>query len=451
MIPRLFRSLALPLLLAWLLAPALPGDEPARLAELQAQAEQGDAHAAQQLYMRYAVAGQTEEARAWASRYNELLAARAESGDVQAMLRLGSRYLTGEDYTEQSIEKAVTWFSRASETGNPAAAYILGDVFARQGNVAVSKQAYERAYGIYSRRAADEQDAEALYWCGFMELNGIGAPRDAASGIAKLELAAEKGSPWALSCLFKTYVSGIGTPRDEGKALHYARRLADEKGDGAMAYVVASAFIFGRGVAQDPALGERYLDQAVRANIPDAIYMKASRLEAEGKQAQALPLLRQAASMQQVDALVRYGVLLLHGDAPGVEQDTPRGLALLELAGNRLGSPRAAWHLARYYDDVGESQLADSWYVTASNGGVAEAMARRGLLHLRFSPYVAWSPTETYRWWRRGKQAGDPTCALYINLFLYVFTPLLLILVFGLPAFLAHRALKRRAAGDEKK
>lgn len=444
----MFRFSCIAFLGALLVAPLAGQDAPepeseARLAPLRRQAEQGDLHAAQQLYMRYAVAGNLEEARAWAARYNELLADRAEAGDAKAMLQLGSRYLNGGDYTPQSIEKAVTWFTRASEAGEPTAAYVLGVVFAKQGNVPISTQAYERAYSLYSQRLESApDDAETLYWLGFMQQNGIGVARDVPAGIARLEQAAARGSAWAASQLFKTYTNGVGVPRDEAKAFAYARQLADEKQDGMMAYVVASALIFGRGVAQDAPLGERYLDQAVQANIPDAIYMKATRLEAAGKQAEATPLLRQADSMLQPDAVVRYGLMLLHG-AEGVAQDEPRGLARLEAAANRFQSPQAAWELARYYDANDEKDLADSWYVVASNRGVAQAMARRGLLHLLPGPYVSWSPTETYRWWRAGKEAGDPLCSLYINLFLYVFTPLLLLLVFGVPAWLGHRARKR--------
>lgn len=422
---------------------ASPADSADRLAPLRQQAEQGDLHAAQQLYMRYAVAGMTEEARNWSARYNELLTAQAEAGNTKAMLQLASRYLTGEDYTPVSIEKAVTWFTRASEAGEPTAAYVLGEIFAKQGNTVISDRSYERAYKLYTERVeADAQDAVSLYWLGYMEQNGIGVERNTSSALAKLEKSAALGSSWAATQLFKTYINGIDTDKDEAKAFTYARRLADENEDGMMSYVVASALIFGRGVEQDPALGEQYLDKAVRANIPDAVYMKASRLEADGRFSEALPLLRQAASMRQREAVVRMGILLLKG-AEGVEQDTAKGLSMLELASDRLDSPQAAWELAKYYQSEGEGDIADSWYVIASKRGIAEAMARRGLLHLLPNPNVSWSPTEAYRWWRIGKEAGDPTCTLYINLFLYVFTPLLLLLVFGVPAWLGHRARKQ--------
>lgn len=413
----------------------------AHFTELQAQAEAGDLHACQQLYLRYAVEGRTDDARRWAGRYNELLTKQADSGDTRAMLALGARYYTGADYTPQDTAQAATWFSRAAEAGEASGAYMLGEVFAKQGNTPSSRQAYAHAYELYTKRG--DADPEALYWQGFMEQNGIGTPRQPESGIAKLNRATELGSAWAAAQLFKTYMLGIGTPQDEAQALRFARSLADTKGEGTMAYVVATAYLTGRGVTPDAALGEHYLDLAVRACVPDAIYMKANRLEAAGKLAEAIPYYNQAASMQQTEALVRMGVLLLHGSGE-LQADQARGLAMLEIAGSRFGSPHAAWELAQYYTSIGEPELADSWYATAAERGVPQAMARRGLLHLIPGSNYSWSPTETIRWWRIGKQAQDPTCRLYLNLFYYAFIPLILLLVFGLPVYMGRR-LRRRA------
>lgn len=436
--------------LALLALPLTAQDEPAalscsdatleqQLAPLKIEAEQGDAHAAQQLYMRYGVAGHPEQARAWAARFNSILTKHAEGGDTRAMQLLGARYMTGSDYTPQDIEKAVTWYSRAAEAGEAAAAYILGDIFSRQGNEAMSRQAFEQAYKLYTASAAaDNNNSEALYCLGYMEQNGIGTPRNTDSGIDKLQRAADMGSPWATAQLFKTYLNGIGTARDEAKAISYARKAADKCNDGAMAYVVATAYLFGKGVQKDEALGDHYLNMAADRSIPDAIYMKANRLEAVGKLAEALPFYRQAASMHQREALTRYGSLLLHG-TEGVEQDEPTALAMLNTAASRYESPQAAWELAQYYDRIGESELADPWFSVAADRGVAEAMARRGLLHLIPGSCVDWSPTQAYRWWRIGKQANDSTCSLYVNLFLYLFLPIVLILVFGLPLYIRIR------------
>lgn len=437
---RLSKLAALTALLLFSALPHLPAAEPQE-SSTEAQAEQGDLNAMRRLYMQHALAGRHEQARDWASRYNDRLSRLADEGDSKAMLLLASRFLTGQDYTPASIPDAVTWFTRAAEAGEASAAYMLGEIFARQQNAPSADRYYKLAYELYSRQPAP-QSADTLYWLGFMLQNGIGTPRDPASGIAKLEQAADLGSAAAAGQLLKTYLNGIGVPRDMPKVYAYARRLADEHGDGAAAYVLAAALLLGRDMEQDIPLGERYLEQAVRANIPGAIYMKATRLEESGKLAEAAPLLRQADSMHQQDAMVRYGLLLISG-APGIiEQNIPLGLSRLELAADSFGSPRAAWELARYYAESGDSAQANAWYIVASNRGVTEAMARRGLLHLLPGSGVSWSPTEAYRWWSFGKKHGDPTCTLCVRLFLYAFTPLLLLLVFGLPAYLGHRARK---------
>ena len=57
---------------------------------------------------------------------------------------------------------------------------------------------------------------------------------------------------------------------------------------------------------------------------------------------------------------------------------------------------------------------------------------------------LTWNPTATYHWWKLGADSGDETCTLYLRLYLYVFAPLLLILIFGLPLYFVHHMVKRR-------
>ena len=131
-----------------------------RLHALKEQAEKGDLHAAQQVYLRYALAHKPDEARVWAARYTELLTKKAEGGDSAAMLQLGARYVGGADYTPQDIQQATTWFSRAAEAGEPAGAYMLGEIYSRAGNVPVARQAYTKAFELYTTRLARFHAAE---------------------------------------------------------------------------------------------------------------------------------------------------------------------------------------------------------------------------------------------------------------------------------------------------
>ncbi len=414
------------------------------LAELKTQAEGEDAAAMRQLYMRYAVAGHVAQAKAWAAKFRKALIRKADAGDTKAMLLLGTNYLTGREYTDPDTAKAATWLSKATEAGEPTAAYILGDFMARQGNKTEADLAYKRAFEAYSALAA-QGNSNAQYWQGYMLQQGLGTAADAATGIQLMDKAAAQGNVWALTQLFKTYAQGIGTPKDDVKAIGYARRAADATKDALMAYATACAYLNGQGVAKDEQLGQHYLDIAVAGNLADAILLKACRLEQSNQIAEAYKLYNQAASMGQPDAMVNTARLLLYG-AKDVQKDEARGLNLLQAACDRLGSARAPYEMALYYDSIGEPELANAWYVTASDRGVAQAMARRGLLHLNPFSGLSWNPTLAYQWWSAGQEAGDPTCTLYVRLFLYLFIPLLLLLVFGLPSFIVQRLNKKAEA-----
>lgn len=415
----------------------------AAIASMKKDAEAGDAHAAQQVYMRYAVKGDYEQARRWAETYRNLLTKKAEEGDAKAMLVLGTDYLTGKDYTPPDTEKALEWLQRAGAAGEPSAEFIRGELLARKDKKEESAQAYAHAFTLYTDALGKTpQDATLRYWVGYMQLCGLGTQQNTEAALAQLTPLAEEGHNWACSLLYKTYAEGTLLPRDEAKALGFAARAADATHDGLMAYAVAAAYLQGKVLPKDEAKGEHYLDIAAKANVPNAIYAKAQRLLQKKKPADAVGYLRQAASMGNVAATEQLGDLLLTG-AEGLAADEAQALTLLQHAATRYNSAAAALRLARYYDEHSEDSLAGTWFEIASRLGAPEAMAKRGLMHLNPFSGLSWSPTECYRWWKTGSAAGDSTCRLYLNLFYFVFIPLVLILAFGLPAYVAHRLNKR--------
>ena len=247
--------------------------------------------------------------------------------------------------------------------------------------------------------------------------------------------------------LSKCYIQGIGVEKDTAKGIAYARKLADTQNDGTMAWVVGSAYLKGDSVPKDEALGRQYIDQAAAANIAPAIYHRGTLLLAEGNAKEAYNAFNQAASIGLSEAMTATAKLLLTG-AEGIEKDEARALNMLQTASDRYGDARAPWELGQYYESVGEPEHANNWYKIASDRGVIEAMALRGLLHITPNSGVNWSPTQMYRWWRTGSDAGDPTCSLYLNLFLFVFIPLVLIISFGVPILVVHK-LNKKAQAEE--
>ena len=410
------------------------------LTELKQKAEGGDAYSARQVYMRYALKGFMKQAHAWADKFVDILRKQADAGDIIAMRFMGRAYLTGDAYLKRDEAEAANWFKRAADAGDAAAAFILAELHTKALKQEEADAAWKQSYNLYCKKA-DEGDNEALYWKGYMQQQALGTPAAPQEGLANMEKAAAAGCMTAAFQLFKTYTKGIGTAANEAKAFRYAKQLADEGKDPQMIYVVADAYFKGKGIAADEKTALQYLEKAVELKVPAAIYHKAWRLEEAGKNEEAYQLYRQSASMGHADAAVRMGSMQLHGK--GTEKDESAGLATLQRACDRLQSAFAPYELARYYDSVGEPALANEWYVVASDRGVAEAMGRRGLMHLNPFSGVKWGPTETYRWWKQGKEAGDADCTLYYNLYFYLFIPLIIILVFALPLLVVYKANKK--------
>lgn len=427
------------------------------LVELKKEANQGNPEAARRLAENYLAGNHFEQARAWGQKYLDLLRAKAEGGDITSMLMLGGMYWQGGRYADPDREDAARWFRMAADKGDVRAWYILGEAYRESGQLDKAAEAFSKAYQVYADRVlADANDLEALYWQGYMELKGEGTAANADSGLEKLNRAADAGSQWALTCLFKVYTEGDSVAQDKAKAMEYAKRLVDTTGDATMAYMLACHYMNldgsarpGEGVDEQNSEALKYLDIAAKANNPSAICHKADILRREGKLSEALGYYRQAASMAQPQALTAAAEILLTG-GEGIEQDTDMALRYLQTAVARYQDGDACRMLADFYREQGETELANHWIVQASDANCAAAMAQRGLLHLSPFSGLSWDPTLTYQWWIKGRELGDSTCQLYLNLYFFVFLPLLLILVFGLPIYLVRRVSKQRDSEQEQ-
>lgn len=422
------------------------------LTELKKEANQGNPEAARRLAENYLTGNHFDQARAWGHKYLELLRAKAESGDIMSMLQLGGMYWQGGRFADPDREEAVRWFRLAADKGDVRASYILGEAYRESGQQDKARDAFSKAYQVYADRvAANPQDLEALYWQGHMELKGEGTDANRDTGLEKLNRAADAGNQWALTSLFKAYTDGETVLPDKTKAMDYARRLVDRTGDATMAYMLACYYMNldgsarpGEGVDEENPEAEKYLDIAAKANNPSAICHKADILRRQGKPADALNYYRQAASMAQPQALTAAAEILLKG-GEGIEQDTDLALRYLQTAVARYQDGNACRMLADFYRSQGETELANHWIVQASDANCAGAMAQRGLLHLSPFSGLSWDPTLTYQWWLKGRELGDSTCQLYLNLYFFVFIPLLLVIVFGLPLYLVRRLNKKAA------
>lgn len=440
------------------------------LAETKANAEKGDIAAAWQVYSRYAQQGMREQAEAWYHRRMQLREAQANNGDIAAAREMGLLYLRGDMYVAPNAQKAVSLLSQATERGDATSAIILGEHF-KTYSPEESKQFYTRAYELHkavidtitdgSELTAEQR--QSLEIIGNMEQEGLGTEQNAAAGIAHLEQA---GTTGAIERLFQTYAKGIGVDVDAAKALSYAAMIADTAADtaqpqkatpnaGVMAWLLADSYLNGKnGVQQNTELGEKYLSIADSQNIAPAIYCKALRQKAAGNSKEAYIDFTRAASMGHPDARMHAALMKLYG-AEGVTKNEETAVETLKKISDRHNQGqewyvgRAPYELALYYERTGATDAADEWYRIASDRNVVEAMAYRGLSHIRPGSTLEWSPTLMYKWWKIGSDAGDATCTRYLNIFIWVVIPLLLIFVFGLPVLIVH-ILNKRAEKQEQ-
>ena len=418
------------------------------LADLKKEAREngGSPRAARQVYLRYDYAGHREQALAWADVFIRLLEEKAAQGNPHAMTNLAHIYMQGDTVVPADREKAVKWLQAAGEKEMPGACLILGGILAADNRTEEAGKAFAHAYAIYEKRAA-EGNADAMLNQADMLFRGMGTKQDPDRAVAIYKQLAEKDNAQALSELFRIYSANAKTDKGMRIAMGYATRLAD-KGDTRMAYLVSCELLRGKYLDRDEQAAAKYLQAAIKEPqpFPEALYQMGWNTEQAGNTTGALPYYERATLLNHDRAPVRLGVLLLNG-ARG-EEGKARGLQLLEDTATRRQSPFAAYELARHYKLAGEPDQADTWYIKASERGYAPAMARRGMLHLNpFSP-VEWSPTLAYRWWKQGAEANDPACSRCLNLYFYLFIPLLVILVFTAPLLLV-RILRKRAAHTE--
>lgn len=431
------------------------------LAPRKREAEQGDERAAQQVYLRYAAAGRTEEAKTWWGKYTALLENKARQGNVHALLTLASISIQGSVFSPPDRDLARHWLRKASDAGSATGAYVLAELLATDKNDPdAAKRAapyYEKALKSYRRMVEKGETAggAAYFWIGSMTLFGQGTTADPQQAIAWLEKARDAGYDAAAARLAQIYAPGGACP-DPEKAFGYFKYLADEKKSPVMMYLTAVQYNRGEGVKADERQAAAYMQKAADAGYPPALLALAGEAMKKGDAERALPLYERAASLGNVAALTQTGLMYLHGE--GAPRNEEKGLTLLRLASDQRGDAPAAYELARHSEAKGDSAQADAWYYTASDRGHPAAMARRGLLHLIPGSGYAWNPLRSFHWWKIGKERGDATSASYLAWLLWAGLPLTAIVLFVLPLSLIaklHRdSLKRereeQQSGNER-
>ena len=165
----------------------------------------------------------------------------AESGDVQAMNELGLRYELGSESLLVNQRKAMEFFIRASDKGDPAAMYNLGDIYEQCGNDLTLVYDYGIEKSIFNL-SADEarvkmRSTAADYYIQaerkqflpavYRLANLAEEDHDYTTALERYRFAADLGYPPAQNALGYYLMNGIMTKSDPQAAVSLYKQAAE--------------------------------------------------------------------------------------------------------------------------------------------------------------------------------------------------------------------------------
>ncbi|KAL6584426.1 ERAD-associated E3 ubiquitin-protein ligase component hrd3a [Orobanche minor] len=177
----------------------------------------------------------------------QILEYQAQKGNAGAMYKIGIFYYFGLRGVRRDHAKALRWFSKAVDKGEPRSMELLGEIYARGAGVernytkalewltmASEEQLYSayngmgylyvKGYGVekknytkareYFEKAADNEESGGYYNLGVMYLKGLGLKRDLKVATKYFALAANAGQPKAFYQLAKMFHTGVGLKKN---------------------------------------------------------------------------------------------------------------------------------------------------------------------------------------------------------------------------------------------
>ena len=192
-----------------------------------------------------------------------------DQGSAVAQRRLGDLYLNGKGVPRDAAE-AARWYGRAAEQNDLPTLAQLGMLYQRGEGVRPDWKAAHRLL----KQAAEGGNAYAMREFAFMVLDGRGQPANLNEALQWYRKAAEAGEASAaqmVGVIHEYYLQ----PPNLGEALRWYQRAADT-GNAAAMYSLSTIHGDGRGVPQDKAAEQAWLDKAMAAGS-GAAYQEMAR------------------------------------------------------------------------------------------------------------------------------------------------------------------------------
>lgn len=302
-----------------------------------------------------------------------MAAAAAETG-AQA------QYLRGSDLMQKGeYEAAAVWLGRAADQGYAPAQRDLALLYKAGTGVTESNA----KAGELLRRAADQNDTEAMYHLGLLSLEAPEPDYNAVAGLWRE--AAERGFEPAALNLGRFYFHGYGGAPDYALAVNWLEK-AHDLGSTIAAYDLGLLYLHDLDGVKNPALALKWLESAAALANDDAKYLL-GRLYYNGENwprdfVKARTYLEAVAAYEDPEGMYCLG--MLYGRGLGGAADSPRALECYESAAAQ-GYALAQFELGNmYYAGSGGQQKdlarAYLWLSLAADGGLPEAWEQVAML-----------------------------------------------------------------------
>ena len=361
----------------------------------------------------YTLLGDTWGYRSQYKKAFDVYMAGADKGEVECFTRLGFCYENG--YVKTDIQKAIEYYTKASDLGSAAAARSLGELYyfnkpiedSEIANVKNALKYYERAFYlgdvqivkkigfIYLNKEELKDVQKAIEWhekglslgdhslnfdLAYVYLNDRFVPHDYEKGLAYLADGVKHNDPESLYMQARIYEEGwYGIEPDERKYVHYLKKAASLCQDDAL--LDLGYYYYKKGKYDDA------LDCFASSdlNVVGLYWAMATIYEAKKKDYKnALFYYRMAAEMNMPDAIERMAEAYL-GDELGLEKDEKTAIKLFKRAA-KLGNAAAQYNLGMayacgYYGVTPDKDKALHWLKKSAKGENPMACVQVGLYY----------------------------------------------------------------------
>lgn len=313
------------------------------------------------------------------------------------------------------------WTCLAAERGSVRAQFNLATSYhfslPRDGGSGSSDDNARRAFSWYARAAALGH-TKAMFNMGGCYLRGLGTPRDEAKALDCFSRAAAGGDERAQLVVARCYENGIGVQADTDRAMNWLLKSAQQQNADAQ-FILASYLLTGL-TPPDDALGRlRRVGTYTPSDPPTPGRTRDDKASSMSPQSPSGDISESSAVVVNVPSStgLRHETATSQADAHK-SQRKPREAVEWYQRSAELGNPRAQYVLGvlREHGVVlsQDPRRAASWYSRAANGGHPEAQLALALCLSRGFGMPS-SETDSARWLECAAGQGLPMAAFLLG------------------------------------